>query len=248
MGLRWVRLLKRSSIQLCQLASEPGVARRQLTFFCVAKRKSAKKRRPDCLSFWGQSPNSPSLRLALRVRCKAPQRNWCLTPITRNLRCSIPAGVGRTRFAQTTAALDTASICAARPSQTGFGGRAGFGEAGTRKARPRRSPLANPVRLPAPPPVGLGRGAQAKADQGRHLSEPKASLCLTPLLASTAGCPQRNEGSQTIGSPFFSLGFFGDAKKSKSPAGARPGLPAHHYPTKRTRKNAINSITFYARR
>ena len=50
------------------------------------------------------------------------------------------------------------------------------------------------------------------------------SLCLTPLLLSTAGCPQRSRGTQTIGSPFFSLGFFGDAKKSKSPAGARPGL------------------------
>ena len=33
--------------------------------------------------FWGQSPNSPSLRLAQRVRRFAPQRNWCLTPITR---------------------------------------------------------------------------------------------------------------------------------------------------------------------
>jgi integrase len=32
--------------------------------------------------FWGQSPNSPSLRLARRVRCRAPQRNRCLTPIT----------------------------------------------------------------------------------------------------------------------------------------------------------------------
>ncbi len=33
-------------------------------------------------SFWGQSPNSPSLRLTRRARCDAPQRNWCLTPIT----------------------------------------------------------------------------------------------------------------------------------------------------------------------
>jgi hypothetical protein len=30
------------------------------------------------------------------------------------------------------------------------------------------------------------------------------------------------------GSPFFSLGFFGEAKKSKSPAGASPGSPARH--------------------
>ena len=65
---------------------------RAVTFFCFAKRKSPKKRRADvraasrCPGFWGQSPNSPSLRLALRVRHKVPQRNWCLTPIT--LRCS----------------------------------------------------------------------------------------------------------------------------------------------------------------
>ncbi len=32
--------------------------------------------------YWGQSPNATSLRLALRGRCFAPQRNWCLTPIT----------------------------------------------------------------------------------------------------------------------------------------------------------------------
>lgn len=31
--------------------------------------------------FWGQSPNSPSLRLSRRVRCFAPQRNWCLTRV-----------------------------------------------------------------------------------------------------------------------------------------------------------------------
>ncbi|MDO8370443.1 MAG: hypothetical protein Q7T39_00805, partial [Polaromonas sp.] len=78
-----------------------------------------------------------------------------------------------------------------------------------------------------PQPVGLGRGAQAKADQGSRLFEPKASSSETPLLSSTAGCLERSEGSQTIGSPFFSLGFFGEAKKSASPAGARPGLQAN---------------------
>ncbi|MDP3750340.1 MAG: hypothetical protein Q8Q98_00590, partial [Polaromonas sp.] len=35
------------------------------------------------------------------------------------------------------------------------------------------------------------------------------------------------QGSQTIGSPFFWVLFFGDAKKSASPAGARPGLLAN---------------------
>ena len=90
---------------------------------------------------------------------KATRLSGSLRCATGNLRCSITAGVGRTRFAQTTAALDTASICAARPGQTGFGNECGFGEAGTRKARPRRNPLPHLF----PQPVGLGRGAQMEA-------------------------------------------------------------------------------------
>src|SRR5690606_2276013 len=39
-----------------------------------------------------------------------------------------------------------------------------------------------------------------------------ASSSKTPLLSSTAGCPQRSGGSQTIGSPFFWVLFFGEAK------------------------------------
>ena len=47
-----------------------------------------------------------------------------------------------------------------------------------------------------------------------------ASLHETPAGRSTAGCPQRSGGTQTVGSPFFCLLFFGEAKKSKSPAAA----------------------------
>ena len=48
----------------------------------------------------------------------------------------------------------------------------------------------------------------------------EASSSSTPAGSSTAGCPQRSGGTQTVGSPFFSLGFFGEAKKSESPAAA----------------------------
>ena len=54
-------------------------------FNAVIRRRVAQSRADQgrrCLGFWGQSPNSPSLRLARRVRHKVPQRNWCLTPIT----------------------------------------------------------------------------------------------------------------------------------------------------------------------
>ena len=57
-------------------------------------------------------------------------------------------------------------------------------------------------------------------DQGPRLSEPQASSSGTPLEASTAGCPRQSGGTQTVGSPFFCLLFFGEAKKSESPAAA----------------------------
>ncbi|MDH6165744.1 hypothetical protein M2282_000872 [Variovorax boronicumulans] len=52
----------------------------------------------------------------------------------------------------------------------------------------------------------------------------EASLGETPRNVSTAGCPKRSVGTQTAGSPFLCLRSFGEAKESKSPAGARPGL------------------------
>ena len=76
----------------------------------------------------------------------------------------------------------------------------------------------------SPSPVWMRRGAQRPADKGLRLSEPKASLSKTPLGASTAGCPQRSEGTQPAGSLFCGDLFFGETKKSASPAGANPGL------------------------
>ncbi len=51
----------------------------------------------------------------------------------------------------------------------------------------------------------------------------RSEFCETPRNASTAGCPQRSGGSQTVGSPFFAYFLWRD-KESESPAGARPGL------------------------
>ena len=109
-----------------------------------------------------------------------------------------------------------------------------------------------PVSVFIPPkPVGLGRGAQAKAGQGRHLSEAIAEFVPDPAFtehrrlellgsdthfAAVQGTAPagRAEGlanwgsdpknSQTIGSPSLCLLSLGDARESESPAGARPGL------------------------
>src|SRR5690606_39010309 len=78
-----------------------------------------------------------------------------------------------------------------------------------------------------PSPVGPGRGAQPKTDQGERLSE-RSEFELDPVFGEHRRLPRSAaQGTRTIGSPFFSLGFFGEAKKSKSPAGARPGLQAN---------------------
>jgi hypothetical protein len=72
-------------------------------------------------------------------------------------------------------------------------------------------------------PLWLRRGAERFADQGRScLSEASSA---DPAKREHRRLPRSAaKGSQTVGSPFFCLPFFGEAKKSRSPAGARPGL------------------------
>ena len=62
-----------------------------------------------------------------------------------------------------------------------------------------------------------------EAGSGPQLFE-RSEFCGPPPESSTAGCPQRSEGTQTVGSPFLCLLSFGEAKESESPAGATPGL------------------------
>jgi hypothetical protein len=61
-------------------------------------------------------------------------------------------------------------------------------------------------------------------DQGERLSEPKASSSSTPFSASTGGCPQRSEGTQTIGSPFSLLTFFLATQKESELLPGNPRL------------------------
>ena len=100
-----------------------------------------------------------------------------------------------------------------------------------------------PVRCPNP--LWLRRGAQRFADQGSQLFE-RSEFCETPRNASTAGCPQRSGGTQTVGSPFLCLLSFGEAKESKSAAGRNsrprekresPALIPHPQETKRRTAN-----------
>ena len=139
-------------------------------------------------------------------------------------------GSAELAFGSNNCGPDPASICAARPSQDGASGcKYKKTNTNTNKDTPWRVLVSSvlgiwfsAVWLFSPPPSVCAEERRARRIRaGTCLSE--ASLCQTPPGLSTAGCPKRSAGTQTVGSPFFSLGFFGEAKKSKSPAGANPG-------------------------
>ncbi|AGU51037.1 hypothetical protein VAPA_1c39590 [Variovorax paradoxus B4] len=168
---------------------------------------------------------------------ESKQRKATPTVCVPPLRCGQPAvldsgGGPQNSLRSNSCGPDPASICAPRRSQKGWK-RAAFASLG---------PNTN---SPIPTTAGAARlrwpGGRAKqrpvwfalpsvCAEERSVSRIRARPCLseaslgeTPRNVSTAGCPQRSGGSQTVGSPFFCLRFFGEAKKRRSPAGARPG-------------------------
>ena len=90
--------------------------------------------------------------------------------------------------------------------------------------------------------VGVRLRVPSGCAEERRFWRMRARVCLsaakrrefseTPTKLSTAGCPQRSEGTQPVGSLFLGLLSFGEAKESESPAGARPGLRPRHGRTK----------------
>ena len=74
----------------------------------------------------------------------------------------------------------------------------------------------------------MRRGAQGQTDQDGRLSE-RSEFEPGPGWTEHRRLPRSEaQGTQTAGSPFFWVLFFGDAKKGASPAGARPGLQANY--------------------
>ena len=169
------------------------VSPRRATYFSLSRQRNLRKRK--------------ATRLSGFLRCA-----------TGNLRCSNAAGVGRTRFAQTLAALDTASICAARPSQTGFRDEADSG----RRGRAKRDPAGARSRSrPEHPSRWAEERRQKRIRAGTCLSE--ASLCLIPLLSSIAGCPAaQRRGPRPSGRLLFAYFLLATQEKVSRPPGRDP--------------------------
>jgi len=186
-----------------QAGSRPGG---RGTFLCFAKEKYPKERRPD-----GLGPSA-----SLRATCGA-RKKW---------------GRARTRLRlrQSLALIHFLLRSSAQPD--GWGNEYGCGEAGSRKARPRRSP--NPFPIPIPPPFCMRRGAQGQTDQDGRLSErsefePGPGWTEHRRLPSAASA---KEGRRQQGRLFF--GDFLLAKQKKvTCCRATPGLWANYQTTKR---------------
>ena len=208
----------------------------------------------SCSSFFSRGRVSPlraTYFLLLRQKNVSKEKATLLSATLRcatgNLRCSRFAGSRRTRFAQTAASpcpRNAALLGAARRDlqRQAFAALGTQDTAGHRFARRAKSQqhLTTNSRLtreacqPFGPseamarsvstPLCLRRGAQRFADQGSPLFE-RSEFGRDPAKREHRRLPRSAaQGSQTVGSPFLCLRSFGEAKESKSPAGARPGL------------------------
>jgi len=70
------------------------------------------------------------------------------------------------------------------------------------------------------------RVAQGRAEKEAQMSEPAGRVSALPALAEQRSVPCAQRRDDVPGSPFFWVLCFGEAKKSTSPAGARPGKAA----------------------
>ena len=203
----------------------------RVTFFCFAKRKSPKKRRPpvcDPHAVRGGKPASCRLR-------GAPWNSLC-------------AGARRSDIHGESVHEARALRRACSPRNRPAAGAASRGgqpniqtteqsdiHSGHRFARPRlRSAWRlchgiwgrakqRPVWLFCTPvPLWMRRGAQGLADQGSRLSE-RSEFERDPAKPEHRRLPRsKAQGTQTVGSPFLWFLSFGDAKERDSHAGRLP--------------------------
>ena len=203
----------------------------RVTFFCFAKRKSPKKRRPpvcDPFAVRRGKPASGRLRGApWNSLCAGARRSdshgesvheaWALRrPCSpRNRPAAGAASRGREPNIQTAGHPFGPSLRSAWPAQRVALAPASWGRAQRSEAKAR-------VDVWFPLPLWMRRGAQGLADQGSRLSE-RSEFERDPAKPEHRRLPRSEaQGTQTVGSPFFWVLFFGEAKKSTSPAGRLP--------------------------
>ncbi len=181
----------------------PGGA---VTFFCVAKRKSPKKRPPPLPAPRRSRVGEPAVL--------AP-RGHAANSLRSNMRPTDPRGaalLGALQRGTPGSGISGAPRRIAPRARNNSGAPIAIhSDVTTRTTTPISRPRRD-ARLrradPAPGvPLCMRRGAQLWADQGPRLSEPQASSSGTPLGASTAGSPARERRGAGSGGAFLLVTF-----------------------------------------
>ncbi|TWG38893.1 hypothetical protein ATF69_0759 [Acidovorax delafieldii] len=200
----------------------------RVTFFCFAKRKSPKKRRPPVCDPGASLRGKPA---AGRLR-GAPWNSLCAARAAQTSTASQLTRHGRSD------AHATPQPPRRRRSQQGWDSRTSKRPHGPllRSAQAAQRVALAPARwgraqqrpvwlFCTPVPLWMRRGAQGLADQGSRVSERRAAARVErdPAKPEHRRFPRSEaQGTQTVGSSFFWVLFFGEAKKSTSPAGRLP--------------------------
>jgi len=217
----------------CSLFSFRGrVSPRRATHFLLLRQKKVSKEKATLLS--------ASLRFAAgNLRCSrfagSRRTRFAQTAASPDPRNAALLGAARRAWIPDAPSLRSASARAF----TSLGAQDTPGRRFVQRGNCQQHPTTNsrqtrPACLPFGPseamarvvstPLWLRRGAERFADQGSPLFE-RSEFGRDPAKREHRRLPRSEaQGSQTVGSPFLCLRSFGEAKESKSPAGARPGL------------------------
>ncbi len=215
------------------------------TFLCFAKEKYPKERRPPVCDPFAVRRGKPA---AGRLRGAPWNSLRCVAASFRHPRRVSSRGMGAST------PMLTPQPPRRRRSQQGWDSRTADQPTSIRAiaalglvswAQAPRAAQAGPseakarVDVPLPLPLWMRRGAQGLADQGSRVSERR------PVKHEHRRLPRSEaQGTQTAGSPFFWVLFFGEAKKSTSPAGRLPAsaLKPGMRPNQRTKENTTKTI------
>ena len=188
----------------------PGCAPGGAPSFLVSPRKEGKRKRPRCLRPRRAAPGQPAV-----------------------------LGAGGVSLELAPAALKQSRALVRHPLRSSAQPEGGEAHTGHRCARPRVGGRAQRWPESFPPSIWLRRGAQgagwrvcrrthtlrclARRGCPSGARQRAASSTAHPVTAHRR-LPEAKRRDAGCGAPFFWVLFFGEAKKSTSPAGASPGL------------------------
>ena len=169
----------------------------------------------------GPGPAVDSLSFASPKESKQRKGEPTTGPLRGALRCSVRGGNSQTsplRGRRTREFLIPAPLrCSARSDGTSG---SGYGLHRSQPCWPEVKPVSNFCRHALASSAGLG------GNRAAHVRRPRSGqVCADPARAEQRSVPAAKRRDSASGSPFFWVLFFGEAKKSASVAGPRPGTP-----------------------